>query len=43
MAYFPMYVDMTERECLIVGGGNVAMDCARTIKRLRSPKSKCNI
>ena len=24
MAYFPMYVDMTERECLIVGGGNVA-------------------
>lgn len=24
MAYFPMFVDMTERECLIVGGGNVA-------------------
>lgn len=24
MAYFPMLVDMTERECLIVGGGNVA-------------------
>lgn len=24
MAYFPMFVDMMERECLIVGGGNVA-------------------
>lgn len=24
MAYFPMFVDITERECLIVGGGNVA-------------------
>lgn len=24
MAYFPMFVDMTERGCLIVGGGNVA-------------------
>ena len=24
MAYFPMFVDMTERDCLIVGGGNVA-------------------
>lgn len=24
MAYFPMFLDMTERECLIVGGGNVA-------------------
>ncbi|WP_443598139.1 precorrin-2 dehydrogenase/sirohydrochlorin ferrochelatase family protein [Agathobacter sp.] len=24
MAYFPMFVDMTERECLIVGCGNVA-------------------
>ena len=24
MSYFPMFVDMTERECLIVGGGNVA-------------------
>lgn len=24
MAYFPIFVDMTERECLIVGGGNVA-------------------
>ena len=24
MAYFPMFVDMTDRPCLIVGGGNVA-------------------
>ena len=24
----------------IIGGGNVAMDCARTIKRLRSKRSK---
>lgn len=24
MAYFPMFLDMTERECLIVGGGKVA-------------------
>ena len=24
MAYFPMFVNMTERKCLIVGGGNVA-------------------
>lgn len=24
MAYFPMFVDMTERECLIIGGGKVA-------------------
>lgn len=24
MAYFPMFVDLTDRPCLIVGGGNVA-------------------
>ena len=24
MAYFPMFIDMTDRPCLIVGGGNVA-------------------
>lgn len=24
MAYFPMFVDMTDRPCLVVGGGNVA-------------------
>ena len=27
----------------VIGGGNVAMDCSRTIKRLRSKRSKCNI
>lgn len=27
----------------VIGGGNVAMDCARTIKRLRSKRSKCYI
>lgn len=27
----------------IIGGGNVAMDCSRTIKRLRSKTSKCYI
>ena len=27
----------------VIGGGNVAMDCSRTIKRLRSKRSKCNL
>lgn len=27
----------------VIGGGNVAMDCSRTIKRLRSKTSKCYI
>lgn len=27
----------------VIGGGNVAMDCSRTIKRMRSKKSKCYI
>lgn len=27
----------------VIGGGNVAMDCARTIKKLRSKTSKCYI
>ena len=27
----------------VIGGGNVAMDCARTIKRLRSKRGKCNL
>lgn len=27
----------------VIGGGNVAMDCSRTIKRLRSKRSKCHI
>lgn len=33
----------TGKTVCVIGGGNVAMDCARTIKRLRSKKSKCNI
>lgn len=24
MAYFPMYIELTDRKCLVVGGGNVA-------------------
>ena len=27
----------------VIGGGNVAMDCSRTIKRLRGQRSKCHI
>ena len=27
----------------VIGGGNVAMDCCRTIKRLRSKRGKCHI
>ena len=27
----------------VIGGGNVAMDCSRTIKKLRSKRGKCNI
>lgn len=27
----------------VIGGGNVAMDCSRTIKKLRSKRSKCYI
>ena len=26
MAYFPMFVDMTERECLIVGGAHAILE-----------------
>ena len=31
------------KKVAIIGGGNVAMDCARTIKKLRSKTSKCHI
>lgn len=27
----------------VIGGGNVAMDCSRTIKKMRCERSKCNI
>ncbi|MBQ2937299.1 MAG: FAD-dependent oxidoreductase [Clostridia bacterium] len=30
-----------EKVVSVIGGGNVAMDCSRTIKRLRSKRSKC--
>lgn len=33
----------TGKTVAVIGGGNVAMDCARTIKRLRSKKCKCYI
>lgn len=32
-----------EKVVSVIGGGNVAMDCSRTIKRLRSKRSKCNL
>lgn len=35
--------DYKDKIVAIIGGGNVAMDCSRTIKRLRSQRSKCNI
>ena len=35
--------DYKEKTVCVIGGGNVAMDCARTIKRLRSKKSICNL
>ena len=35
--------DYTGKTVSVIGGGNVAMDCSRTIKRLRSKRSKCNI
>ncbi len=31
MAYFPMFVDLTGKSCLIVGGGSVAARKARTL------------
>lgn len=37
---YNLHPDYKGKTVSIVGGGNVAMDCARTIKRLRSQKSK---
>ena len=31
--------DYTGKIVAVIGGGNVAMDCSRTIKRLRSKRS----
>ncbi len=40
---FNNHPDYTGKIVSVIGGGNVAMDCSRTIKRLRSKTSKCNI
>ena len=37
---YNMHPDYTEKTVAVVGGGNVAMDCARTIKRLGVNKVK---
>lgn len=35
--------DYTDKTVSVIGGGNVAMDCARTIKKLRSKRGKYNL
>ena len=40
---FNTYPNYTGKIVSVIGGGNVAMDCARTIKKLRSKTSKCHI
>lgn len=40
---YNMHPDYADKTVSVIGGGNVAMDCARTIKRLRSKRSKCNL
>ena len=40
---YNIHLDYTGKIVAVIGGGNVAMDCARTIKKLRSKRSKCNI
>lgn len=40
---YNIHPDYAGKTVSVIGGGNVAMDCARTIKRLRSGRSKCNI
>lgn len=40
---YKLYTDYTKKVVAVVGGGNVAMDCARTIKRLRSKRSKSHL
>lgn len=40
---YNMHPDYAGKTVSIIGGGNVAMDCARTIKRLRSKRGKCNL
>ena len=40
---FNKHPNYTGKIVSVIGGGNVAMDCARTIKRLRSKARKCDI
>lgn len=40
---FNTHPNYTGKIVSVIGGGNVAMDCARTIKKLRSKASKCHI
>lgn len=40
---FNKHPNYTGKIVSVIGGGNVAMDCARTIKKLRSKASKCHI
>ena len=32
--YFPMFIDLSDKNIVVVGGGNVAMDAARTALRI---------
>ena len=40
---YNIHPDYTGKIVAVIGGGNVAMDCSRTIKRLRGKRSKCYI
>ena len=40
---YNLHPDYTGKIVAVIGGGNVAMDCSRTIKRLRGKRSKCYI
>ncbi len=40
---YNMHPDYADKIVSVIGGGNVAMDCARTIKRLRCKRGKCNL
>ena len=40
---YNLHPDYTNKKVAVIGGGNVAMDCARTVKKKRSKGSKSNI
>lgn len=40
---YKLHPDYTGKIVSVIGGGNVAMDCSRTIKKLRSKRSKCSL